>query len=176
MSLLGKAVAFHQNISFGICSRYYWSPSKVKACRTDHYLILPLSGLGFLHQADLLNPLLETFKWLTLSKKIQHPSPRALGSVFSDAASFLNLPFPHHVVAMLPFISLNNQERALTTSTSLGLGRFYFSPSNSWLLWVSSAIFLETPLLTAPPSFMTSFLSPFPRGTTLFRTVLSFPS
>lgn len=79
-SFMGREAPSHQNTSLGICFRDHWSQSKVKAHSVEHRLILKLSSPGFLHQADPVTPLFETFKWLPLSRKphillfLQQPS------------------------------------------------------------------------------------------------------
>lgn len=127
MSLMGREVPFHQSISFGSCFRYYWAQSKVKAGSVDHHLILELSSPGFLHQADQVIPLFETFKRLTLSK---NPTPltRSIRDQSSGSASFIsNLP-PSSPPCCGHTCFSNNQVRAWTALLFSLLGKISPQP------------------------------------------------
>lgn len=135
MSLVGRQVPFHQSIASGSCFRYYWSQSKVKAGSVDHHLILQLSSPGFLHQADQVIPLFETFERLTLSKN-PTPSPRALGPVFWLCLLHFKPPSSPPCCGHT-YVFPTTKSGPGQHFYSLCLGRFHLSPSNSWLLWVS---------------------------------------
>lgn len=143
MSLIRRKSLFHQNIvSNSICFRYCWSQPKVQTTRVEYCPTLQVGRPSWVPRTLQIKSL-PSLRLSNRSHSAKNQFPRQeLSAHLPASASSISTPPPslHRYHTGHPFCFSNNHFRALTHFYSLFLERLYLSPSNSWLLWVSSPV------------------------------------